>query len=81
MAFIQAQPDHPGHAGKAGHAERHARDGRYEIICAACGDNPDLAYSQVPAEIQHVRGPYPTFNAARDALRQHLEMMAKANSP
>ena len=58
-AFIREQPVH--HAHVAGHqARKAARSGRYEIICIACGDNPDQDYSDVPAEIQHVRGPYPT---------------------
>jgi hypothetical protein len=74
-AFIREQPVHQASTG--GYQHRKAvRSGRYEIICIACGDNPDLDYSDVPAEIQHVRGPYPSFDAARDALRQHLTLLS-----
>jgi hypothetical protein len=30
----------------------------FEIICCDCGDHPDLDYSEVPAELRQVRGPY-----------------------
>jgi hypothetical protein len=29
-----------------------------EIIGCGCGDHPDLDYSEVPPELQRVRGPY-----------------------
>lgn len=74
-AFIREQPLHQSHA--AGHQHHKAAgNGRYEIICISCGDHADRDYSDVPAEIQQVRGPYPTFGAARDALRQHLRLTA-----
>jgi hypothetical protein len=30
----------------------------FEIVCCDCGDHPDLDYSEVPAELRRVRGPY-----------------------
>ena len=72
-AFIREQP---GRQVSAGHDQRRKAARRYEIICIACGDNPDRDYSDVPAAIQHVRGPYPNVDAARDALREHLKLMA-----
>lgn len=74
-AFIREQPVHHAHAGGDQH-HKAARSGRYEIICIACGDNPDREYTEVPPDIQHVRGPYPTVDDARHALRQHLKLMA-----
>jgi hypothetical protein len=74
-AFIREQPLHQSHAAGRQHRKA-AGTARYEIICIACGDDPDRDYSDVPAEIQQVRGPYPTFAAARDALRQHLKLTA-----
>jgi hypothetical protein len=74
-AFIQEQPVRGAHAAGYQHGKA-AGSRRYEIICIACGDSPDRDYSDVPAEIQHVRGPYPTVDAARDALRQHLKLLS-----
>jgi hypothetical protein len=31
----------------------------FELICCECGDDPDLDYCEVSAELQVVRGPYP----------------------
>jgi hypothetical protein len=31
----------------------------FEIICGDCGDDPALDYSEVPPELQQLRGPYP----------------------
>ncbi|MGO9082768.1 MAG: hypothetical protein ACLQDY_27695 [Streptosporangiaceae bacterium] len=31
--------------------------GQYEVICPACGDNPDLSYHQLPRDLQKLRGP------------------------
>jgi hypothetical protein len=30
----------------------------FELICCHCGDDPDLDYREVPAELQRIRGPY-----------------------
>lgn len=74
-AFIREQPVRPASADD--HRRRKpCGSGQYEIICIACGDNPDLDYSAVPADIQRVRGPYPTVDFARDVLRRHLKLLS-----
>ena len=43
-------------------ADGHADGGYadvYELICCYCGDDPDLDYRHVSAELQRIRGPYP----------------------
>jgi hypothetical protein len=45
--------------------------GPYEVICPACGDDPSLNYSEVPPEIQDIRGNHVTLQEARAALAQH----------
>ena len=50
-------------------------DGRpelYELVCRECGDDPQCSYSEVSAELQRVRGPYP-LEAAIDAFVAHCE--------
>jgi hypothetical protein len=76
-AFIREQPVRPASADD--HRRRKPRgSGRYEIICIACGDDPDRDYSALPADIQRVRGPYPTMDFARGVLRQHLRLGTEA---
>ena len=43
----------------------------FELICPACGDDPDLDYSQVPPRLQWLRGPR-TLQAALAAYEKHL---------
>jgi len=74
-AFIREQPVHEVPASGYQH-HKAAKTGRYEVICVACGDNPDLDYSEAVPEIKHVRGPYRTADAARNALRQHLKLLS-----
>jgi MFS family permease len=74
-AFIRERPVRLASAGDHRH-HKPPGSGLYEIICIACGDNPDLDYSAVPADIQRVRGPYPTVDFARDVLRQHLKLLS-----
>jgi hypothetical protein len=50
-------------------------DGRpemYELVCRECGDDPRRSYSEVSAELQQVRGPYP-LEAAIEAFVTHCE--------
>jgi hypothetical protein len=50
-------------------------DGRpemYELVCRDCGDDPQRSYSEVSAELQKVRGPYP-LEAAIEAFVAHCE--------
>ncbi len=43
----------------------------FEVICCDCGDNPYLDYSEVPARLQRLRGPY-TLREGLAAYRRHL---------
>ena len=43
----------------------------FELICPACGDHPDLDYSQVSPRLQWLRGPR-TLQAALAAYEKHL---------
>ena len=52
----------------------------FEVICYDCGDNPDLDYSEVPARLQRLRGPY-TLRDGLAAYEAHLAedyLMARA---
>jgi hypothetical protein len=46
--------------------------GPYEVICPACGDDPSLNYSEVPPEIQEIRGNHAAIEDARAALAKHI---------
>jgi hypothetical protein len=43
----------------------------FEIICCDCGDHPDQDYSEVAAELQRIRGPYPIADGVA-AYEKHL---------
>ena len=45
----------------------------FEIICCDCGDHPDLDYSEVSAELQRIRGPYPIADGIA-AYEEHVEL-------
>jgi len=51
---LRRQPPRMGE-GWAQRADPYA----FELICCECGDDPDLGYCEVSAELQRVRGPYP----------------------
>ncbi len=42
----------------------------YELICRDCGDDPQLSYREVSAELQQVRGPY-QLKAGIEAFVEH----------
>ena len=42
----------------------------YELICRYCGDDPQLGYGEVPAELQQIRGPY-LVKAGIEAFLEH----------
>jgi hypothetical protein len=42
----------------------------YELICRDCGDDPQLGYGEVPAELQQIRGPY-RVKAGIEAFLEH----------
>jgi hypothetical protein len=45
----------------------------FELICPSCGDYPYLDYSEVPRELQRIRGPYP-LEAGLAAYEEHLTL-------
>jgi hypothetical protein len=45
----------------------------YELICCDCGDNPELDYRDVSADLQRIRGPY-TVAAGIAAYGQHVRL-------
>ena len=47
--------------------------GVVELICCACGDDPDLDYREVSPRLRLVRGPYPTA-AGVAACEQHVRL-------
>ena len=71
----------PGHGSTAFVRRQPARivDGRvqggytdaFELICPGCGDNPYVDYSEVPPQLQWLRGPL-TLEAALEAYDKHL---------
>jgi hypothetical protein len=45
----------------------------YELVCCECGDDPDLDYRDVGADLQRVRGPY-TLVAGITAYGRHVRL-------
>ena len=45
----------------------------YELICCDCGDNPELDYRDVSADLQRIRGPY-TVSAGIAAYGRHVTL-------
>jgi hypothetical protein len=74
-------PGHPGHGRTAFVRRQPVRivDGRaeggytsaFELICPGCGDNPYVDYSEIPPQLQWLRGPR-TLQAALEAYDEHL---------
>jgi hypothetical protein len=54
-----------------GHADG-GDTGRHEVICSACGDDPNLSYDQVPPELQKIRGPRESLLNGLAALDVHI---------
>jgi hypothetical protein len=52
--------------------------GRFELICPGCGDNPYVDYSEIPPQLQWLRGPL-TLEAALEAYDKHLGPLADPN--
>jgi hypothetical protein len=81
-ALVPPLPGQPGHGQTALLRRQPARivDGRaeggytslFELICPSCGDHPYLDYSEIPARLQQIRGPYPIY-AGLAAYEKHLE--------
>jgi hypothetical protein len=63
-----------------GHADG-GYTGRYEVICPACGDDPDLGYDQVPPELQKICNPCESLPSGLAALDvQHRARGHRARS-
>ncbi len=45
--------------------------GVFQLICPACGENPYVDYSEIPPQLQWLRGPL-TLEAALEAYDKHL---------
>jgi hypothetical protein len=43
----------------------------FEVICCDCGDRPYWDYSEIPFQLQRIRGPY-ALDAGIAAYEQHL---------
>jgi hypothetical protein len=78
----------PGHGSTAFVRRQPARivDGRaqggytdaFELICPGCGDNPYVDYSEVPPQLQRLRGPR-TLEATLEAYDEHLGPLPRSN--
>src|SRR4029077_18016923 len=81
-------PGEPGHGRTAFVRRQPVRivDGRFEggytsafeFICPGCGDNPYVDHSEVPPQLQWLRGPY-TVEAALEAWDKHLALLPGPN--
>jgi hypothetical protein len=81
VGMIFPLPGEPGHGRTAFVRRQPVRivDGRveggntdvFELICPGCGDNPYVDYSEVPSQLQRLRGPR-TLEAALRAYDKHL---------
>ena len=52
--------------------------GKYEVICPACGDNPNLSYHQVPRDLQKLRGPSESLASGLAAFHLHTGLVDAA---
>ena len=88
VGMIFPLPGEPGHGRTAFVRRQPVRivDGRFEggytsvfeFICPGCGDNPYVDYSEVPPQLQWLRGPY-TVEAALEAWDKHLALLPGPN--
>jgi hypothetical protein len=51
---------------------------QYEVICPACGDNPNLSYHQVPRDLQKLRGPSGSLASGLAAFHLHIGLVDAA---
>jgi len=79
MAFpLLGQPGH-GRTAFVRRQPAHIVDGRveggytgvFEFICPGCGDHPYVDYTEIPPQLQLLRGPR-TLEAALEAYDKHL---------
>ena len=45
----------------------------FELICADCGDHPELDYRDISPRLQRIRGPYPLASGVA-AYDRHLKL-------
>jgi hypothetical protein len=50
----------------------------FELVCCDCGDDPDLDYRDISAELQQIRGPYP-IAAGIAAYDKHVRRHRRAS--
>jgi hypothetical protein len=66
MAFVRRQPARIVDGRVQG-----GYTGAFELICPGCGDNPYVDYSEIPPQLQRLRGPR-TLEVALEAYDKHL---------
>ena len=54
--------------------------GQYEVICPACGDDPNLSYQQVPRDLQQLRGPSESLASGLAAFHLHIGLVEASAS-
>jgi hypothetical protein len=52
-------------------------EGRYEIVCPGCGDDPGRDWSEISEELRRIRGIYATKESAEAALTDHIGMQTR----
>jgi len=52
--------------------------GQYEVICPACGDDPNQSYHQVPRDLQKLRGPSESLASGLAAFELHIGLVDAA---
>jgi len=67
---LRRQPASDADGGRGDDGTEENGAGEYELICRYCGDDPQLGYGEVSAELQQVRGPY-RLKAAIEAFLKH----------
>jgi hypothetical protein len=72
-AFVRRQPARIVDGGFEG-----GYTGLFELICPGCGDNPYVDYSEIPPQLQWLRGPH-TLEAALEAYDKHFEPIPGPN--
>jgi hypothetical protein len=64
--------------GPSGQPRRdNTAEGRYEIVCPGCGDDPGRDWSEISEELRRIRGIYATKEIAEAALMDHIGMQTR----
>jgi len=51
----------------------------FEVVCCQCGDDPALAFPEVPPRLQLIRGPY-SLTVGIVAYEDHLQLHRQTNT-